>query len=80
MPKARVGDRVCLMGNLDWVGLLLNGTPQDVKKATEACISKAGSGGGLMLSSGDETTRDCPSENIDAIVQVAETFGTDSRI
>jgi uroporphyrinogen decarboxylase len=78
--KARVGDRVCLMGNLDGVGLLLRGTPQDVKKATEACISKAGSGGGLMLSSGDETPRDCPSENIDAIVQVAETFGRYSRI
>jgi uroporphyrinogen decarboxylase len=73
--KTRVGHRVCLMGNLDGVGLLLRGTVQDVKKATELCILKAGSGGGLLLSSGDETPRDCPSENIDAMIQVAKTSG-----
>ena len=73
--KTRVGDRVCLMGNLDGVGLLLRGTALEVKKATEECISKAANGGGFMLSSGDETPRDCPTENIESMVHVAMTFG-----
>ena len=52
--KERVGDRVCLMGNLDPVELLWRGKPEAVGLAARQAIADAGSGGGFILGSGCE--------------------------
>jgi uroporphyrinogen decarboxylase len=69
--KARVGDRVCLMGNLDPVELLWRGTPESVERAAEQAIADAGARGGFILGSGCEVPMAAPTENIKAMIQAA---------
>ncbi|MHC1769113.1 MAG: uroporphyrinogen decarboxylase family protein [Verrucomicrobiia bacterium] len=69
--KERVGDRVCLMGNLNPVELLLRGTPGEVERAASEAISEAGKHGGFILGSGCEVPVDAPPENLKAMVRIA---------
>ncbi len=49
--KARYGDKVCLMGNVDCGALLSWGTKEEVREAVKDCIKKAGRGGGYICTS-----------------------------
>jgi len=69
--KRLLGSRVCLKGNLDPVGVLLNGTPELVRTAARRCIAQGGVGGGFILSPGCEVPRDTPPANLDALVAAA---------
>lgn len=72
--KRQVGHKVCLMGNLDTVGLL-NWTPEEVLEASRTCIEKAKEGGGYILSAGCEVPPDTPPANIHAMVEAARRYG-----
>ena len=65
--KRQVGARVCLEGDLDPTGVLLQGSPGLVREKSLAVIRDAGPGG-LILSSGCEVPRDTPPENMRAMV------------
>ncbi|MGI6640160.1 MAG: uroporphyrinogen decarboxylase family protein [Limnochordia bacterium] len=67
----KVGSRVCLEGNVDPTGVLLQGTPDEVYAASMKCIEVARNGGSLILSSGCEVPRHTPPENIDQMLQAA---------
>ena len=69
--KRSVGTRACLEGNLDPTVVLLQGTPELVREKSLEAIAAAGTGGGLILSSGCEVPRDTPPENIRAMVAAA---------
>ena len=73
--KRAHGDRIALMGNLHTTDVMLRGTPQDVERAAIAAIDAAGTGGGFILSTGDQCGRDTPDENIFRLVEVAERYG-----
>lgn len=73
--KEKYGHKLCLMGNLNTTSTMLFGTVKDVKKAAMKAIDDAGSGGGFILSTGDQCGRDTPEENIFALVKVAKTYG-----
>jgi len=49
--KAKYGDKVCLMGNVDCGNLLSWGTKEEVREAVKDCIRKAGKGGGYICMS-----------------------------
>lgn len=66
--KARVGRRVCLMGNLNPVELLWRGTPETVASAARQAILDAGQGGGFILGSGCEVPVAAPPENLRAMI------------
>ena len=51
--KARVGDRICLKGNLDDMAFLAQAGPAEVQAAAGACIAQAAAGGGYILSGTD---------------------------
>ena len=51
--KARIGDRVCLKGNLDDMAFLALATEEEVRAEAEACIAQAAAGGGYILSGTD---------------------------
>jgi len=72
--KEQVGDKVCLMGNLDTVRLL-TWTPEEVMEASRECIEKAKNGGGYILSAGCEVPPDTPPENVQAMVEAAKRYG-----
>lgn len=73
--KRRIGDRVCLLGNIDPTTVLLRGTVDDVVRECRHAISVAAPGGGYILSSrGGETPR-TPTENIDALYASSMQYG-----
>ena len=74
VKRAR-GHQITLMGNLHTTSVMLHGTPQTVRAATIQALRDAGSGGGFILSSGDQCPRDTPEENLFTMVQTAREFG-----
>jgi uroporphyrinogen decarboxylase len=73
--KARVGHRVCLMGNLDPVELLWRGTPEAVNHAARKAIEDAGDGGGFILGSGCEVPPGAAIENLKAMMAAVDDSG-----
>jgi MtaA/CmuA family methyltransferase len=73
--KAAVGGRATLRGNLDPVGLLLEGTPEQVFAASRECIEKAKAGGRFILAPGCTVAYHTPPENIRALQRAVEEFG-----
>lgn len=51
--KARVGDRICLKGNLDDMAFLALASEAEVRAAAEDAIQQAAAGGGYILSGTD---------------------------
>ena len=51
--KARVGDRICLKGNLDDMAFLTLASEEEVRSAAEDCLAQAAEGGGYILSGTD---------------------------
>jgi uroporphyrinogen decarboxylase len=62
--KREIGGTVCVEGNLDPSGVLLQGTPELVREKSAELIRVAGSDGGLILSSGCEVPPETPPANI----------------
>lgn len=73
--KKAHGAKLSLMGNLPTTTLMLNGTPDDVRRAARAAIDAAAAGGGFVLSTGDQCGRDTPDENIFAMIKEAHAYG-----
>lgn len=73
--KRRYGDRIILKGNLHTTETMLNGSVDDVIAAGRKAIDDAASGGGFILSTGDQCGRDTPDENLFAMVETARTYG-----
>jgi uroporphyrinogen decarboxylase len=71
VAKQRIGDRVTLVGNIDTVTELLQGTPAVMEAAAQRCIDQAGAGSGFILGSGCVVPRYTPLENLQAMVRVA---------
>jgi hypothetical protein len=51
--KARVGERVCLVGGFDQVHHLAGCSPDETRRAVRACFDQAGAGGGFILAPSD---------------------------
>ncbi|MCE5313657.1 MAG: uroporphyrinogen decarboxylase family protein [Armatimonadota bacterium] len=64
-----IGDRVCLMGNVAPIDVLVHETPEQVLASAEACMSSVR--GGLLLSAGGGLSPGVKPENIDALVEAA---------
>ncbi len=74
--KDKVGDRMCLLGNLDPTGILRDGTPEEVEETCRQVIEKAAKGGGFILGSSGSVARFTPMENLEAMVSACEKYGT----
>jgi len=71
--KERVGDRMCLMGNVNPLEVGVRGTPEEVREATLEVLEKSG-GEGIILSVGGGTSPGMPRENIQAMLLALEEF------
>jgi uroporphyrinogen decarboxylase len=69
--KEHVGDRICLIGNVDVFRPLRKGSIQEVSQKALECIEAAGSGGRFMLSASCEIIADTPEENLRALIDTA---------
>ena len=68
--KEAIGSSVCLLGNLDPVGLLLDGSPDMVREAARSCVAKGWEGGGFVLGSGCDLSLHTSFENTRAMIEV----------
>jgi len=66
-----VKGRAGLIGNLDPIALLCNGTPEQVAEAVGQTIDTVSRRGGHVLNSGEMVPRATPEENIRAMVRAA---------
>jgi uroporphyrinogen decarboxylase len=73
--KRLYGNKIVLKGNLHTTNIMLLGSVDDVVRACKQCIDDGAAGGGFILSTGDQTPRDTPFENIFAVVETARTYG-----
>lgn len=73
--KEQYGHRLALFGNINTTEIMLRGTTADVERAARECIDAAGTGGGFVLSTGDQCGRDTPDANIFKLIEVARTYG-----
>jgi len=69
--KQRVGDRMCLMGNVNPLEIGVRGTPEEVKEAT-LDVLEGGGDSGMILSVGGGTSPGMPRENILAMLEALE--------
>jgi uroporphyrinogen decarboxylase len=72
MAKQRIGEKVCLIGNIDPVSTMLQGSVSDVEQAANACLEAAAPGGGYILGTGCEVPQDTPLENLQALIRVGQ--------
>jgi len=70
--KELVGDRVCLAGNVNPVTVLDQGTPEDVRQASQSCLQAGSTGGGFILTSGCDLPPTVPMENLRAMLEAAK--------
>jgi uroporphyrinogen decarboxylase len=73
--KAKYGDKVCLMGNIDCGQLLTWGKAEEVRPATKECIRKGGKGGGLICMSSNSIHSGVNPENYIAMVETIHEYG-----
>ena len=73
--KEKYGDRLVLKGNLHTVEVMLNGSPDEVARASKKAIEDAARDGSFILSTGDQCGRDTPDDNIRAMIDAVEEHG-----
>ena len=74
--KNQYGDRIAVVGNIDPVDLLRNGTTDDMKREVIRCLKEAGdTPKGFILMPGCTTPIGTPKENVVAIMNYAAIYG-----
>ena len=73
--KAYCGDCLCLLGNIDCIDLLPNGTPGQVDAAVLQAIEDAGKGGGLIICSSNSLHPGVAPDNCIAMFEATRTYG-----
>jgi uroporphyrinogen-III decarboxylase len=71
VARQTVGSEQVLLGNLDPVRAILNGTPETIRAGFAQCYQEAGSH--YIVGAGCEIPRGTPLENFRAIVDYAHT-------
>ena len=72
--KRRVGDRLCLWGNIDLNYTMSFGAPGEVGQAVKEAIRIGNQGGGFILSTCNSMIESIPTENVFAMMRASEAF------
>ncbi|MFX1329181.1 MAG: uroporphyrinogen decarboxylase family protein, partial [Promethearchaeota archaeon] len=72
--KKKVGDRLCLSGNIDTRHILVDGTKEEVEQAVKSAIRAMGFGGGFLLSPANFHPTMSP-KRLKWMIEVANKFG-----
>lgn len=72
--KEKIGNKVCLAGNVPPLDVMLRGTCADVERACRTCLEKGASKGGFILAPGGEIIRGTPAQNIDTFLISPEKY------
>ena len=70
--KEVLGGRVCVLGNLSPTGVMLRGTPDDIRQQGRACLETWGPDPGYILTMGCDFPKETPYENLQALMSLKE--------
>ena len=73
--KAKLGDRICLLGNLDQVHFLKTASPAEVAERARQIVRTAKDGGRYIFSTSDYLEKSTPRENVVAMIEGAKIAG-----
>jgi uroporphyrinogen decarboxylase len=73
--KRRVGNKLCLKGNINTTEFMLTAAPEEVEVKCKKLIDDAAKDGGFILSTGDQCGRDTPDANLFKMAETAKTYG-----
>ncbi len=73
--KRKWGDKICVMGNIDCVYLLVFGSAEQVRAEVRKTIAAVAPGGGYILSSSNTIHPGVKPENFMAMIEAAREFG-----
>jgi uroporphyrinogen decarboxylase len=73
--KQKVGNKLCLCGNID-CALLLTGTPDQVYEVTRTLLIKCKAGGNLVLGASNAVQPEVPLENYLAMISAWKQYGS----
>jgi len=73
--KKTVGDKLCLMGNINLAYTLTLGTPQEVANETKQRLCEIGPGGGYCVSSSNSVTEYVPIDNFNTMRETVLRYG-----
>ncbi len=76
--RQKAGQSVSLMGGVDTL-TLLNGSVEQVQQEAYRCMRQAGEKGGFILGSGCAVPRNCPPENLKALVEASIAFSKNNN-
>ena len=71
----RIGHRAFIKGNIDPVNVLMNGTPEQVRKNAMQCLETGMKAKGFILSTACAIAPGTPAENLDTLYEVVERYG-----
>jgi len=74
LVKKKVGDKLCLLGNIDTSHILVKGTQKEVEDAVKDAVRKLGRGGGYMLSPSNSHP-DMTYQNIKWMIEATKNYG-----
>jgi len=74
--KAKYGDKLCLIGNVDATGLLPTATPAQVEQAVIECLAMGAPGGGYILATDHSFHEGIPIENVLAFIAAGKRYGS----
>lgn len=73
--KKRIGEKVCLIGNVDTINILLRGSRKDIEEAVKNCIIDAAKEGGYILSTSEYVCKNTPMMNMETFVRSGLKYG-----
>ncbi len=73
--KQALADKTCLMGNIDGIHVLQNGTVEQVREETARIMNIGKQGGGYIFNSGEGISYHAKEENMHAMVETARECG-----
>ncbi|MBU2513567.1 hypothetical protein KJ966_19675 [bacterium] len=73
--KDYCGDKICLLGNIDCMHLLPNGTPEEVDASVKQTIEDGAKGGGLIICSSNTLHPGVNPENCIAMFKAVKKYG-----
>lgn len=75
MFKEKLGDRICLLGNIDPIKVLTYGTGEQIDAEVKRLIDIGKVNGGYIMSTGGELCNGVPEENVDVYLDAVEKYG-----
>ena len=75
LVKKKVGDKLCLSGNIDTRYILVDASKEEVEQAVKNAIEAMGHGGGFMVSPANFHPK-MSVERLKWMIETTKTFGT----